>query len=229
VSGERLQIGVHDTGAGIPPDKLRLLFVPFERLGAEQTDVEGTGVGLALSRHLAEAMGGALDVDVSGGQGTTFWVELPVGEGLAEQEVPLDDETRDVGRRTESERRRILLHIEDNLLNLKLVERVVAQRGGIEVISAIQGRLGLELAREHQPDLILLDLHLPVLGGEQVLERLQDDPRTAAIPVAIVSADATPGQVERLLAAGAMAYLTKPLDVRELLRLLDQVLHEKVM
>ena len=92
----------------------------------------------------------------------------------------------------------------------------------------MQGRLGLELAREHQPDLILLDLHLPVLSGEQVLERLQDDPRTAAIPVAIVSADATPGQVERLLAAGARAYLTKPLDVRELLRLLDELLHQQV-
>jgi CheY-like chemotaxis protein len=101
---------------------------------------------------------------------------------------------------------------------------VLAQRPEVEVIAAMQGRLGFELAREHRPALVLLDLHLPDLGGDLVLERLRDDPETAAIPVVIVSADATPGQVRRLFAASAVAYLTKPLDVRELLRLFDEAL-----
>jgi CheY-like chemotaxis protein len=115
-----------------------------------------------------------------------------------------------------------VLYIEDNLANLTLVQRIVAERDGIEIIPAMQGRLGLELAREHRPALILLDLHLPDIGGDEVLQRLRDDPITATIPVVIVSADATPGQVQRLLNAGALTYLTKPIDVSDLLRILDE-------
>jgi signal transduction histidine kinase/ActR/RegA family two-component response regulator len=222
----RMRINVTDTGPGIRPEHLGLLFTPFERLGAEQTDTEGTGIGLALSLRLAEAMGGTLDVTTAVGQGSTFWVELPVVEGPVQRHERLGDAAPAAEPAPHAGRRRTVLHIEDNLSNLKLVERVLAQRPGVEVIAAMQGRLGLELAREHRPALVLLDLHLPDLGGDQVLERLRDDPETAAIPVVIASADATPGQVRRLLAAGAAAYLTKPLDVRELLRLLDEALIE---
>jgi CheY-like chemotaxis protein len=117
-----------------------------------------------------------------------------------------------------------VLHIEDNLSNLSLIERVLAQRPGVEVIAAMQGRLGVELARKHQPALVLLDLHLPDIDGEQVLQQLRDDPLTASIPVVIVSADATSRQVQRLLSAGAAAYITKPIDVREVLRQLDETM-----
>jgi CheY-like chemotaxis protein len=120
--------------------------------------------------------------------------------------------------------RRKVLHIEDNLSNVKLVERILAQRADVEVVAAMHGRLGLELAHEHHPVLILLDLHLPDMHGDQVLQRLRDDPITASIPVVMVSADATPGQIQRLLAAGATAYLTKPIDVRDLLHILDEAL-----
>jgi CheY-like chemotaxis protein len=119
---------------------------------------------------------------------------------------------------------RLVLHIEDNLSNLSLIERVLAQRPGVEVIAAMQGRLGVELARKHQPALVLLDLHLPDIDGEQVLQQLRDDPSTASIPVVIVSADATSRQVQRLLSAGAAAYITKPIDVREVLRHLDETM-----
>jgi signal transduction histidine kinase/ActR/RegA family two-component response regulator len=221
----RLRINVTDTGPGIGAEHLALLFLPFERLGAERTDTEGTGIGLALSRRLAEAMGGTLDVVTTLGQGSTFWVELPLVEGPVERYERLNsgvltavDDVPPTGRG------HTVLYIEDNLSNLELVERVLAKRHEVEVIAAMQGGLGLELARQHRPALILLDLHLPDMGGDQVLHQLRDDPATAAIPVIMVSADATPGQIQRLLAAGAIDYLTKPLDVRKLLRLLAEVL-----
>jgi CheY-like chemotaxis protein len=121
-----------------------------------------------------------------------------------------------------------VLHIEDNLSNLKLVERILERRGDVELIAAMQGGLGVELAREHRPGLVLLDLHLPDIGGEQVLQRLRQDPATASIPVVIVSADATTRQVQRLLSAGATGYLTKPIAVPELLRVLDEALRPAV-
>jgi CheY-like chemotaxis protein len=117
-----------------------------------------------------------------------------------------------------------VLYIEDNLANLKLVERVFENRTDVNIIPALQGRLGLELAMEHRPALILLDLHLPDIQGDEVLQRLRDDPQTATTPVIILSADATPGQIQRLLTAGASAYLTKPLNVRELIRTVDELL-----
>ena len=221
----RVCISVADTGMGIPAERLGLLFTPFERLGAEQTGEEGTGIGLALSKRLAEAMGGTLAAASTLGQGSTFTVELPRVEGPVERYERLNGAIEPAVE--PAARRRVVLHIEDNLSNLTLIERVLAQRPGVEVIAAMHGRLGLELAREHRPALVLLDLHLPDMGGEQVLQRLRDDPATASIPVVIVSADATPGHVQRLLGAGATAYLTKPVDVRELLRLLDDTLADR--
>ena len=128
-----------------------------------------------------------------------------------------------VFQHTQEDMRRIVRYIEDNPANLRLVERIVSYRPGLTLLSAVQGRHGLELARDHQPRAIVLDLHLPDLDGTEVLARLRGDPSTRDIPVVIVSADATPGQVTRLLAQGADAYLTKPLDVSEFLALLDRL------
>jgi PAS domain S-box-containing protein len=216
-----VRVAVADSGVGMRPDQLDRIFTPFERLGAEQTDVEGTGIGLALSLRLAEAMGGTINVQSTLGEGSTFTLELPRVEGPVERYERLGGGQPAPEDATPPEARTIVLHIEDNLSNLSLVERIMAQRSDIEVVAAMQGRLGLELAREHQPVLVLLDLHLPDMHGEQVLQRLRDDPETASIPVVIVSADATPGQVQRVLASGAAAYLTKPIDVRELLAQVD--------
>jgi CheY-like chemotaxis protein len=117
-----------------------------------------------------------------------------------------------------------ILYIEDNPSNLELVKRVLARRPGIRLIDAMEGRLGVDLAREQRPDLILLDLHLPDMPGAEVFRQVREDPTTRAIPVVVISADATPGQIERLMTDGARAYLTKPLDVRKLLGVLDEVL-----
>jgi signal transduction histidine kinase/CheY-like chemotaxis protein len=220
-SSTRLRIKVSDTGNGIPQEQLGRLFTPFERLGAERSEIEGTGIGLSLSRQLAEAMGGFLGVETVVGEGSTFWVELPLVEGPVDRYERLNTRSRSERDGAPSESRRTVLYIEDNLANVTLVQRIVAQREGVEIIPAMQGRLGLELAREHLPALVLLDLHLPDISGDEVLQRLRDDPVTAKIPVVIVSADATPGQIQRLLNAGALAYLTKPIDVAELLGMLD--------
>jgi signal transduction histidine kinase/CheY-like chemotaxis protein len=220
----RRRIRVSDNGPGIDPDQRHKVFEPFERLGAEQSDVEGTGVGLALSRRLAEAMGATLDVDSTFGDGSTFWIELRPVEGPLERHDRLHRARvtwpRAVGPQDHTH---IVLSIEDNLANVKLIERVFDHRQDIKIVPAIQGRLGLELARQVQPALVLLDVHLPDIGGEAVLEELRRDPTTAHIPVVVVSADATAHQIERLLAAGAFRYLTKPIDVQELLSIVDQL------
>jgi CheY-like chemotaxis protein len=224
----RLRIKVADTGPGIRQDQMGLLFTPFERLGAERSNVEGTGIGLALSRRLAEAMGGTLDVDTTYGQGSTFWVELPLVEGPVERHVRLNGSYESNAATSIPEEpsvvRHRILYIEDNLANLKLVETIFHDRPDIELIPASQGRLGVELARQHNPTLVLLDLHLPDIGGDIVLQQLRDNPATSTIPVIIVSADATVGQVQRLKSAGATAYLTKPFNVKELLQIVDDIL-----
>ncbi|MEW5926176.1 MAG: PAS domain S-box protein [Gemmatimonadota bacterium] len=217
----RLAVRVQDTGRGIPADRAGQLFTPFARLGAEQTEIEGTGLGLALSQRLTEAMGGALSLESSGPEGSVFRLEL-----LAEDD-PLErvEEARlAVAAEPADHAPATLLYVEDNLANLSLVETILLSRPGWRTVPALQGQLGVELAREHRPDLVLLDLHLPDIPGEEVLRRLRADERTAAIPVVVISADATHAMVDRLRAAGADAYLTKPLDIDEFLAAVERFL-----
>ena len=219
VSPDQLRVHVSDTGPGIRPENLEQLFVPFERLGAERGDIEGAGVGLALSRRLTEAMGGTLTVSSTFGEGSRFTVQLRVVEDPLEQFERVTGTAAETlgGVAASNDVRHKILYIEDNLANVRLVERVFQRRDDVEVIAAMQGRLGVALAREHRPALILLDLHMPDINGDEVLRQLREDPATASTPIVIVSADATPGQIERLLAEGATGYLTKPLDLQELL------------
>ena len=216
----RVRINVTDTGAGIRPEKLALLFTPFERLGAEQTGVEGTGLGLALSRGLAEAMGGKLGVHSEIDRGSTFWVELSRAAAAAD-DLPRD--MRAPVQRSVESISGTILYIEDNVSNVRLVERLLKQRRPrIRLLHACDGAVGIDMALEHKPDLIFLDLHLPDTPGDEVLRRLWENTRTRDIPVAVLSADATLSQSRRLIAIGAKAYLTKPLDVSKTLALIDE-------
>ena len=218
----RLRISVTDTGPGISPASRERLFQPFDRLDAEQRGVEGTGLGLALSKGLVQAMGGAIGVESVPGEGSTFWIEFVEAESPVSRLERLEPSVMAVP--SSSDQSGTVLYIEDNLSNLRLVERTIALRPGVKLIPAMQGRLGLALAQQHRPDLILLDLHLPDISGDQVLRALHEDPELSQTPVVVLSADATPGRVQRLLGAGARAYLTKPLDVRQFLVLLDEAL-----
>ena len=216
-----VRILVQDTGPGISSEKLERLFRPFERLGAEQSNVEGTGLGLALSQRLMQAMGGSIGVQSTVSKGSTFWVELSrTASPLQKHSLPKKS-GESGGTQSEATSRKIL-YIEDNLSNLTLIEQLLEERPEIELLTAMQGKIGLDLARQHTPDLILLDVHLPDLDGREVISELKSSGTTRDIPVVILSADATRCQVDRLLTAGANTYLTKPLDVAEFFEVLDK-------
>jgi PAS domain S-box-containing protein len=218
VASDGVRISVTDTGYGIAAADLERVFRPFDRIGAESGGVEGTGIGLALSKGLVVAMGGSIGVESVVDTGSTFWVELPGAEAPRvgeQQNERVAYPTIEIGQR-------LILQVEDNVSNLRLVEQIVARQPGVELITAIEGGLGVKLARERHPDLILLDLHLPDMSGAEVLRRLRTYDDTRTIPVVVLSADATERQITRLTAAGAFGYLTKPLDVAEFLRMVDQ-------
>ena len=221
--GDRVQLSVSDTGPGLTPDQVKRLFTPFDRLGAEHTGVEGTGLGLTLSKRLVEAMGGTMGAESRPGAGSRFWVELPAADALPleRSRLVLSDVT------PPPYGPRLVLYVEDNPANMRVVELALAHRPGVKFIAAMQGGLGLELASQHRPDLILLDLHLPDMHGSEVIRRLRDNPVTAATPVVILSADATPLQIARLPELGAIDYLTKPLDIRQFLRVVDAALQTR--
>jgi signal transduction histidine kinase/ActR/RegA family two-component response regulator len=224
-SADRCRITVADSGPGIAPERMHRLFTPFDRLDVPDGAVEGTGLGLALSKGLVELMGGTLRAESTLGVGSAFSLELPVAttpvceSRVPEASAPAADAASAAGS---------VLYIEDNPANLRLVERIVTRRPGVRLLSAVQGRRGLELARAHRPDAIVLDLHLPDISGQEVLAELKADPGTREIPVVILSADATPSQTARLLREGAHAYLTKPLSVAEFLGVLDELLARAV-
>jgi signal transduction histidine kinase len=216
--GDHVQITVTDTGAGIPPEKLTLMFTPFERLGAEQTGIEGTGLGLALSKRLAAEMKGSLTVESQVDRGTVFTVVLPRshGEGFRELVAPPVPVAR-------ADYAGSVLYIEDNASNVVLMERLLARRPGVRLEHAQDGRSGLEMLKRSRPNLVILDLHLSDMPGEEVLRRIWSDPSTRAVPVAVLSADASSRSQRRLRASGAVAYLTKPFDITEVLRLIDGI------
>jgi signal transduction histidine kinase/ActR/RegA family two-component response regulator len=220
VADGRARLSVADTGMGIAPALLPRVFNAFDRLGAEQTAVEGTGVGLTLSKGLVEIMGGTLTLHSELGAGTTFTIEL----GLAPADAPQVRTPAAVAGIDELEELPpvSVLYVEDNAANIDLVAGLLARRPSVRLITTMQGRLAVDLARTHRPDLVLLDLHLPDLNGEEVLRRLREDSETADLLVVMLTADATPGQERRLRALGADDYLTKPLDFARVGQLLRQ-------
>lgn len=218
----RVRIYVSDTGKGIEADSIKRLFSPFDRLGAEYSDISGTGLGLSVSKNLAEAMNGVVGVESELGHGSKFWIEMPRDSMTHQSEIEPVASTETAP--SSSEKLKRVLYIEDNVSNLRLMQQLMQRRAHVELLSATNGEDGLELARATHPDLVLLDLHLPDIEGAKVMQRMYEDSELRAIPVIIVSADATSHQIQRFEKLGARHYISKPFDVNELFKLVDSIL-----
>jgi len=220
----RIRISVADTGAGLPPEKLAQLFQPFNRLGQEAGGVAGTGIGLVVTKRLAELMEGVLGVESTVGVGSVFWCDLisvaapqlavqrGEAEAVAEPQVPHDAPLR------------TLLYVEDNPANMKLVEQLIARCPDIRLVTAVDGTLGIDLARATQPQVILMDINLPGISGIEALKILREDPATAHIPVVALSANVMPRDIAKGLEAGFFRYITKPIKVKEFMDTLNAAL-----
>lgn len=216
-----IRISITDTGYGISEKDLPKLFTPFERIGAEKTQTEGTGLGLAVVKKLTEVMGGNIGVESIQDEGSNFWIEFREVENQQEQL-----ERNGLLLRSEQSANQwggTVLYVEDNKPNIDLVEEILnTTRPGIKLITTIYGRQATGLANEFKPDLILLDLNLPDIHGSEVLRILKADPRVASIPVVIITADIMRNQIEKLKQTGAADYLAKPLDIDDFLKMIDQ-------
>ena len=221
---ERIRIGVRDTGAGLDQEQIAELFQPFNRLGQKSVAIEGTGIGLVVSKRLVEMMGGLIGVESTVGEGSQFWIELnlagpcPDTAFYADKTPPL--ETGVMGDSPPY----TLLCVEDNPANLMLVEQLIAQRPDIQLLTAIDGKRGIELAQTCLPDIIVMDINLPDISGIDALIILARDPATAHIPVIALSANAMSDDIRGGLDAGFFRYFTKPIRVNEFMASLDAVL-----
>ncbi|HKX41239.1 MAG TPA: CHASE domain-containing protein [Burkholderiaceae bacterium] len=217
---DQVEIAVTDTGLGMTADQMAELFQPFNRLGRERSTLEGTGIGLVISQRLAELMGGSLRAKSVAGKGSSFILSLPCAPNPATQPSGLDA----LAPSAADYHRRHIHYVEDNETNIEVMRGILAQRPQVELSVSITGLDGLAAVRQKLPDLILLDMHLPDISGMELLRHLKADRRTAGIPIVIVSADALANQIDAAFEAGASHYLTKPVNVSELLGVLDDLL-----
>ncbi len=217
----RIRVCVKDTGEGLTPEKLAQLFQPFNRLGQEASAEEGTGIGLVVCKRLIELVGGSIGAESTVGKGSVFWIEMNLtpqpqtAAGMADSQ-PVVDAPAQAGMQI-----RTLLYVEDNPANMMLVEDLIARRPDIRLLSASDGRRGIEMARASRPDVILMDINLPGISGISALKILAQDPATAHIPVIALSANAIPRDIAKGLEAGFFRYLTKPIKVAEFMDTLD--------
>jgi CheY-like chemotaxis protein len=218
-----IRISVRDTGAGLAPEQLAQLFEPFNRLGKESGAEEGTGIGLVVTKRLVELMGGVIGADSVVGEGSVFWVEMPL-TSAPQLVFPQAEHPSVRPQLPDGTVLRTLLYVEDNPANLELVEQLVARRPDLRLLSAADGDLGMALARAYQPEVILMDINLPGISGMEVMKILRADPATAHIPIIALSANAVPGDVEKSLQAGFFNYLTKPIRVQPFMDALDVAL-----
>ncbi len=222
---------VDDTGKGIKPDRLEELFQPFNRLEPEQSEVEGTGIGLAYTRRIVELMGGEVSAESERGIGSRFCIRLtpdslPVD--TSDEAITGDAPQEPASDRMAAEKEHTVLYIEDNPSNLKLATSLLARRPGINLLTAHQSRAGLNLALEYRPDLLLLDINMPGLDGYEILALLRQEPATADTPIVAVTANAMADEVEKGRRAGFDEYLTKPLDIEIFLATVDRFLADKM-
>jgi CheY-like chemotaxis protein len=225
-SGDRVEVTVEDTGVGIRPEVMDRLFLPFERLDHGSSPIPGTGLGLALSRGLVHGMDGRIGARSVHGEGSTFWMEMAAAPPATGAGTPAAAEVAALAGQDPPARIRRVLYVEDNLSNLRLVESILEAQADLELIPTLQGTMAVQLATQHRPDLVLLDLDLPDITGDEVLRRLRAEPATTGIPVVVVSADALPARADELVALGAEAFITKPIDVAKFINTIQRILAE---
>lgn len=218
-AGDEVLIEVQDSGIGMSPEQQAQLFQPFNRLGVEQSGIEGTGIGLVIVHKLVSLMGGRIEVESQAGEGSCFRVSLPAADSEPEvtDQLPLSD--GDLFARPAT-----ILYAEDNEVNVALVHQVIKLRPHWRLLVAMNGKRALEVARRHQPDLMLIDMHLGDMTGLDLATALDGEARTRDIPRVALSADAMPDRIHAAKAHGFKAYLTKPLDVMALLRCLEEAM-----
>lgn len=222
---ERLIIDVIDTGNGISEDRMHELFQPFNRLTAAKSSIEGTGIGLTITRRIVEMMGGSVDARSEFGVGSTFWIELPLDQVTGEYSGQPRKAEQNVAEPPHAATAlHAVLYIEDNPSNLELVALILGKLKQVHLLTAHAPELGIELAQAHLPELILLDINLPRMNGYQVLQVLKGDSRTRDIPVVAISANAMPRDLARYREAGFTDYITKPFDVRQLMSVVENML-----
>lgn len=221
INTDRVRISVTDSGYGIPAEDIPMLFVPFSRLYLKTYAKEGSGIGLSITKRLVECMGGQIGVTSELGQGSTFWIELQVSLPPVKTDVSTITESMDNASETRDET--LLLYIEDNTSHIRLVKAIVHNMPGIRLLTAQTARLGLELAQAHRPDIIITDISLPDMNGFEVLNQLHANEITHEIPVIAVTANAMNQDVEKGRGAGFYRYLTKPLDLTEFRRTVDEL------
>ena len=223
-SKERIRICVEDTGQGLSFEKIAQLFQPFNRLGQEANTEQGTGIGLVMTKRLAELMGGVIGVKSVVGTGSVFWVELNLTT-QHETPHPLTDKGEPSSPATEpSAHTYTLLYVEDNPANLMLVENLIERRSDITLLTARDGHSGVQIAGSALPDVILMDINLPGISGIKALQLLKSDPSTTHIPVVALSANAMQRDIDKGIEAGFFRYLTKPIKINEFMTTLDEAL-----
>ena len=224
---DRIRISIKDTGIGLTPEKLSQLFQPFNRLGQESGTEEGTGIGLMVTKQLVELMGGKIGVESTVGVGSEFWIEL-IRDGAPHLVCQIENERTAPPKLAQQflaeGKERTLLYVEDNPANLMLVQQIIEHQQQIRMLTARDGSLGIALARNELPDVILMDINLPGISGREALDVLRDDPRTAHIPIIALSANAMPHDIAAGMHAGFFHYLTKPIKVDEFMSALDEAL-----
>jgi CheY-like chemotaxis protein len=228
IHGGVLRISVIDNGLGIAAELQDKLFMPFERLGHELGQIDGTGIGLSITQQIVEKLGGHVGFESEQGRGSHFWVDIPLSNEQAEEGEP--DQVAD-GEAAQNKLEassgtasRTLLYIEDNPDNLHLVEAIIDQYKDLHLLSAPNALIGFDLATSKKPDLILMDVNLPGMNGLQAMKRLRNTPETRLIPVIALTSNSMPQDIEAGLRAGFDGYLTKPIKVSELMQTIDQTL-----
>ena len=224
VSSGCVRVSIRDAGAGLHPEEIAQLFQAFNRLGQEGGGEEGTGIGLVVAKRLVQLMGGTIGVDSTVGTGSVFWFEL---SSAGEPRLPAERAAlpaEEGARVPNGPQLHTLLYVEDNPANLRLMEQIIARRPDIRLLTATNGNSGVEAARVSRPDVILMDLNLPGISGFDALKILRSDPATAHIPVVALTANALPRDRARGLKAGFFTYMTKPIKVKELMKVLDGAL-----